>query len=95
MKDEQLNNIDVEIAGRVYPVLVNEEEEKNVRALAKQLNREIDEMYSRYVNKLNKQDVMSMLLLTYAKKVKDLEQLAVLDDLSEKVDSLYHLLADK
>lgn len=95
MKDEQLNNIDVEIAGRVYPVLVNEEEEKNVRALAKQLNREIDEMYSRYVNKLNKQDVMSMLLLTYAKKVQDLEQLAVLDDLSEKVDSLYHLLADK
>ena len=95
MKDEQLNNIDVEIAGRVYPVLVNEEEEKNVRALAKQLNREIDEMYSRYVNKLNKQAVMSMLLLTYAKKVQDLEQLAVLDDLSEKVDSLYHLLADK
>jgi cell division protein ZapA (FtsZ GTPase activity inhibitor) len=95
MKNEQLNSIDVEIAGRAYPVLVNDEEAKNVQALAKQLDREIDEMYSRYINKLNKQDVMSMLLLTYAKKVQDLEQLAVLEALTEKVDALYNLFEDK
>jgi cell division protein ZapA (FtsZ GTPase activity inhibitor) len=95
MKNEQLRSIDVEIAGRFYPVFVNDEEEKVVLALAKQINDEVDEMLSRYMNKLNKQDVMSMLLLTYAKKMHDVEQLSTMDALTEKVDHLFHLLEDK
>lgn len=91
MKNEQLRSIDVEIAGRVYPVFVDEEEEKTVVALAKQVNREIGEMHGRYINKLGTQDVIAMLLLTYAKKLHDAEQLSVLDSLTEKVDALYHL----
>jgi cell division protein ZapA (FtsZ GTPase activity inhibitor) len=85
-------NIDIELAGKSYPVLVEKEEKTMLLDLAKQINDEISDMQRRYSNKLNKQDILSMLLLTYAKKFKDLENNFELNKIDEKIDTLYLML---
>jgi cell division protein ZapA len=85
-------NIDIELAGKSYPVLVEKEEETMLLDLAKQINDEISDMQRRYSNKLNKQDILSMLLLTYAKKFKDLENNFELSKIDGKIDTLYLML---
>jgi cell division protein ZapA len=49
-------------------------------------------MQRRYGSKLNKQDILSMLLLTYAKKFKDLENNFELNKIDEKINTLYLML---
>jgi cell division protein ZapA len=87
-----MHNIDIEIAGKSYPVLVEKEEENALLNLVKDLNEEISDMQRRYGNKLNKQDILSMLLLTYAKKFKDLENNFEIKKIDEKIDTLYLML---
>jgi cell division protein ZapA (FtsZ GTPase activity inhibitor) len=96
MSKESLYEINVLIAGRKYPLVVNTKEEESVRELVKLLNQEIDEMHARYASRLSKQDIMAMLLLTYGKnliemnqKMADFEkQLARLDDLDNLLDEV-------
>jgi cell division protein ZapA len=93
MAQTDLHNIDIELAGRNYPILVEKEEEIAVLSLVQRLNNEIIDMQSRYGQKLNKQDILAMLLLTYAKKHQDLEQLSQgTAGLSSKIDELYLML---
>jgi len=93
MAQIDLHNIDIELAGRNYPILVEKEEETVVLSLVQRLNNEIVDMQSRYGQKLNKQDILAMLLLTYAKKHQDLEPLfQETPQLSGKIDELYLML---
>jgi cell division protein ZapA len=85
-------NVDIELAGKSYPVLVEKEEETMLLDLVKQINDEITDMQRRYGSKLNKQDILSMLLLTYAKKFKDLENNFELNKIDEKINTLYLML---
>ncbi len=87
-----MHNIDIEIAGRSYPILVEKEEEIEVLKLVQHLNNEIVEMQARYGTKLNKQDIMAMLLLTYAKKAQDCEKNSRNSTVTEKIDELYLML---
>jgi cell division protein ZapA (FtsZ GTPase activity inhibitor) len=87
-----MQNIDIEIAGKSYPVLADKEEEKMLQLLAEELNGEISDMQRRYGSKLTKQDILSMLLLIYAKKFKDSENNFKLNKINEKIDSLYLML---
>ena len=84
--------IEIEIAGKTYPVLVEKEEEALIFNLAEQLNDEINDLQRRYGNKLNKQDILSMLLFTYAKKFIDLENNSKNNKIDEKIDTLYLML---
>lgn len=94
MSKEKLRSVDVEIAGRTYPIFVSEEEEKEVLDMVKHLNLEIKEVHSRYANKLSKQDVLAMLLMTYAKKLRDQENAMHNSQVSQKLDDLYLLLEE-
>lgn len=87
-----MHNIDIELAGRNYPLLVDKEEETDVLELVSHLNNEISEMQSRYGAKLNKQDLLAMLLLTYAKKNKELLKNSETEKISEKIDHLHLML---
>ncbi len=87
-----MHNIEIEIAGKSYPVLVEKEEEALIFNLAEQLNDEISDLQRRYGNKLNKQDFLSMLLFTYAKKFKDIENNSKNNKIDEKIDTLYLML---
>jgi cell division protein ZapA len=72
MKDKStLSEIAVFVAGRKYPLLVEAQEEETIRDLVKTINTEIEELHARYASKLSKQDILAMLLLTYAKKLTD------------------------
>ena len=87
-----MHNIDIEIAGRSYPILVEKEEEIEVLKLVQHLNNQIVEMQARYGTKLNKQDIIAILLLTYAKKTQDCEKNSRSSTVTEKIDELYLML---
>lgn len=74
MANDNMLNISVQLAGRQYPLTVTAEEREVVQGLVAILNTEYDELHHRFASKLNKQDLLSMLLLTYAKKLHDAQQ---------------------
>lgn len=65
MDEKELKNITVIIAGRPYPLKVDEESEDSIRQIAKDINDKINDFQLNY-NKKDKQDCLAMALLTYA-----------------------------
>jgi cell division protein ZapA (FtsZ GTPase activity inhibitor) len=65
MDDKELKNITVLIAGRPYPLRVEEADEASMRQIVKEVNDKINGFQLSY-NKKDKQDCLSMALLTYA-----------------------------
>lgn len=65
MDEKELKNITVLIAGRPYPLKVEEADEASIRQIAKEVNDKINNFQMNY-NKKDKQDCLSMALLTYA-----------------------------
>lgn len=72
MADEEFIEIQVTIADRRYPVFVTPNELPIVRELEQQLINEFIDLQARYANKLGKQDILAMLLFTYARKLYDI-----------------------
>lgn len=89
MSNHKLQNIEVEIAGKFYPLLVDNEEAALVRKVENILKGEIDELQLKYGQKINKQDILAMLLLSYTKKWLETTQS---EKLTEKIDELYLML---
>ena len=96
MKEENANKffeIKVTLAGRQYPVMVNHDEEAIVLDIAKRLNQEIDDMQAKYGARLNKQDILAMLLFTREKQMHDIKnKLYNFDYLHQRLDELDELL---
>lgn len=93
MQDQHLHNLNLLIAGRNYPVSVTETELPVVQALAKQINEGFDDLKRRYAGKLSNQDILAMMLLTYAQQLHNLqEQNLDLQLLNESIDHLDNLL---
>ncbi len=67
----ELKSIDIEIAGKKFPVLLTEGEELIIHKLSLRINQEYEELTKKYGNQLLKTDILSMLLFTYAKKWAD------------------------
>lgn len=73
--------------------MVSQNEEKIVVAIAKQLNQQVDEMQSRYGSRLNKQDLLAMLLLTRSKELQDMKsQFMQLHALDQQLQHLEDIL---
>ena len=83
MANDNMLNISVQLAGRQYPLTVTAEEREIVQGLVAKLNTEYDELHHRFASKLGKQDLLSMLLLTYAKKLHDAEQQSYKNDIGD------------
>lgn len=92
--EEEVKNITVLIAGRPYPLKVRAAEEHAIRKVAKEINETINRFQMTYTSK-DKQDCLSMALLTYAvdlRKHKSNET-GLVDNKLEQIDSLLgHLL---
>ncbi len=94
-ENKNFYEIAVLVAGRKYPLVVSADEEAAVREIVKELNTQIDETHARYASRLGKQDIMAMLLLTYAKDLADAKArlqtveawLERLDDLDKRLDA--------
>jgi cell division protein ZapA (FtsZ GTPase activity inhibitor) len=91
MNKDNLLTIPVVLAGRTYPVLVTQDEVEGINLINEQLNKEFSDLQNRYANKLNKQDILSMLLLTYAKDLLEERQktdLAPVEKLIESIETI-------
>lgn len=65
MDDQETKNITVVIAGRPYPLKIKGEDEPAIRKIVKEVNEKINKFQLTYTRK-DKQDCLSMALLTYA-----------------------------
>jgi len=92
MDDKNILNIPVAIAGRTYPVLATAEEVDDIKLINEKLNKEFMELHQRYASKLNKQDILAMLLLTYAKDLHEERTKNDLQPISERVQSIESVL---
>ncbi len=65
MSGQETKQITVLIAGRPYPLKVKEGDEPTIRRIVKEVNEKINRFQLTYTNK-DKQDCLSMAILTYA-----------------------------
>lgn len=64
-KDNEMKHITVLIGGRPYPLKINTSDEPAIRKIVKEINEKLNRFQLTYTNK-DKQDCLSMTLLTYA-----------------------------
>jgi cell division protein ZapA (FtsZ GTPase activity inhibitor) len=58
--------INVHLAGRVYPITVQEEQEEIIRAVAKDINERVAQFQIQYGNQKDKQDCLAMAILGWS-----------------------------
>ena len=92
MNKDNLLTIPVVLAGRTYPVVITQDEVESVQLINQQLNNEFSDLQSRYANKLNKQDILSMLLLTYAKDLLEERKKTDLNPVQKRIESIETIL---
>lgn len=90
MSIETLENMEVKIAGRSYPLKVKPEERPMLSEIVDRINEKVNSFQKSYGNK-DAQDCISMTLLTYAfeleKKTTEVNNKAVLTKI-KKIDNL-------
>jgi cell division protein ZapA (FtsZ GTPase activity inhibitor) len=93
VKDKETKHITVLIAGRPYPLKINTSDEPAIRKIVKEVNEKLNRFQLTYTNK-DKQDCLSMTLLTYAVELHKAKQLHNNDDssLNGKLSQLNALL---
>lgn len=83
-----MKSIEVLIAGRSFPLKVTQEEESMVMQITDEINEKVRNLQNTYLQK-DKQDCLSMALLTYAMETAKLKrELAGLDELREISDQI-------
>ncbi len=92
MQDQETKNITVLIAGRPYPLKINASDEPAIRRIVREVNEKVNRFQLAYTNK-DKQDCLSMALLTYAVDLHKAKQLPGNDpSLSSRLSGLESLL---
>ena len=98
METNELVNITVVIAERSYPLKVKEEDVNRIRGIVEEINDKVNNFQKTYSRK-DKQDYLSMALLTYAVDLHKTHlpadasvEEASFTDLNKKVDQLDELL---
>ena len=74
VKEKETKHITVLIAGRPYPLKINASDEPAIRKIVKEVNEKLNRFQLTYTNK-DKQDCLSMTLLTYAVELHKAKQL--------------------
>jgi len=87
-----MKSIEVSIGGRKYPVKVTDEEEILVLDIVKEVNQKLRDFQTTYRTK-DKQDHLSMALLTYAlENAKQTGSSGLMDQIQEKTQNLFTAL---
>ena len=85
-----MKSIEVMIAGRSFPLKVTEEEEKLILQVAEEINEKVRNLQNTYLQK-DKQDCVSMALLTYAMEnarlKNDLSGMFELHEISDQIEN--------
>ncbi len=89
---QELKSITVIVAGRPLPLKVKSEDEESIRKLVKEINEKVNRFQITYPQK-DKQDCLSMALLTYAVDLHKLQHGSMAHDvLSTKLTQLESLI---
>lgn len=92
MDEQETKSITVLIAGRPYPLKIKAGDEPSIRKIVKEVNEKINRFQLTYTNK-DKQDCLSMAILTYAVDLHKSRQSSTEDAaLSSKLSDLDQLL---
>lgn len=99
MEGQELVNITVKIASRSYPLKVKPDDELQIKRIVAEINAKVDHFQKMYKSK-DKQDCLSMALLTYAVDLHKKNPTAQSDapddqrltDINTKMDQLEELL---
>ena len=91
MGEEETGQMIVHISGRTYPLKVKPGEESVISDVVGEVNDKVTELQSTYSSR-DKQDCLSMALLTYAFKLKEAKSTVMDQHVSEKIDQLDSLL---
>jgi len=93
-QDKEMKHITVLIAGRPYPLKINVSDEPAIRKIVKEVNEKLNRFQLTYTNK-DKQDCLSMTLLTYAVELHKAKEAQTEDSsLTGKLTQLNALLDD-
>ena len=90
MEGKDLVNITVLIAGRPYPLKVKATDEPAIRQIVKEVNEKINHFQLTY-NKKDKQDCLSMALLTFAVDLHKSQQEAEVSEEAELTTRIQQL----
>jgi cell division protein ZapA len=83
-----MKSIEVMIAGRSFPLKVTEDEEAIIMEVAEDINEKVRNLQNTYLKK-DKQDCLSMALLTYALETAKLKNaLTELDEMRQVADQI-------
>jgi len=96
MDDKEALNITVLIAGRSYPLKIKASDEHTIRKIVKEVNEKVSSFQLTYSQK-DKQDCLSMALLTYAVELQKARQSKIDKDVADKIhhiDGLLNAVAD-
>lgn len=84
---EEFKNINITLAGRPYPLKIKDSDEDSIKKIAKELNEQINNFQLSY-NSKDKQDCLSMVLLTVAVELHKLKKQASIKEAEEKLGDL-------
>ncbi len=84
---EEYKNITITLAGRPYPLKIKVSDEDSVKRIVKGLNEQINNFQISYNGK-DKQDCLSMTLLTVAVDLHKLQKQASIKEAEDKLDEL-------
>lgn len=91
---EELKNMQVMIGGRSYPLRVKPEDVDAIKDVAAEINEKFSDFQITYVNK-DKQDWLSMTLLTYAVENHKLKNSDTsLEKIGGRIDQLNSMLSE-
>jgi len=91
MEGQDTINITVLIAGRTYPLKIKIGDEPAIRKIVKDINEKVNRFQLSY-SKKDKQDCLSMALLTYAVDLHKIRQSTDEENLSASMHQLEELL---
>jgi len=88
LDNNNVKNIKINIAGRDYPMYATEQESEILGIIESEIGAEYDRLQQRYGSKLGKQDLLAMLLITYAKQLHDVKEVQNLDEIAQKLEQI-------
>jgi hypothetical protein len=90
-KDNLISQI-IQIAGEKYPVRLTKAESQLAGEIEKEINQKIKDFQLKFLVK-SKQDVLAMLLLTYAFDAKLVNDTGIVDQANSRIESLLQTVA--
>jgi cell division protein ZapA (FtsZ GTPase activity inhibitor) len=90
----ELIAINVVIADRTYRIKIAPEDEETVRGIVRLINEKFMEFKTEFAGK-DIQDYISMVILWYATRQKEMEKQPIPEDLSKRLNEIEFLLDEK